>query len=102
MVESDGSSGLSTGAIVGIVIGSTLAGVGITVCAHRNHAKRVDRIRRVMAENAGAPQRLPGTPTTARGFAREIEKARRKNEKISKKIRRARERAEREVQGEQV
>ena len=102
MVESDGSSGLSTGAIVGIVIGSTLAGVGITVCAHRNYAKRLNRIRRVMAENAGAPQRLPGTPTTARGFAREIEKARRKNEEISKKIRRARERAEREVQGEQV
>lgn len=101
-VESGSSSGLSTGAIVGIVIGSTFAGVGITVCAHRNYAKRLNRIRRVMAENAGAPQQLPGTPTTARGFAREIAKARRMNAKISKKIRLARQRAEREAQGGQV
>jgi hypothetical protein len=67
-VESGGgSSSLSTGAIVGIVIGSSFAGVFITICAHRNYAKRLDRIRRVMAENAGAPQRPQGAPTTARG-----------------------------------
>lgn len=102
-VESGGgSSSLSTGAIVGIVIGSSFAGVFITICAHRNYAKRLDRIRRVMAENAGAPQRPQGAPTTARGYDKVLKKVRRQNEKISEKIRRARQRAEREAQGEQV
>jgi hypothetical protein len=101
-VESGDSSAISTGAIVGIVIGSSVAAVFIIVCAHRNYNKRLNRIRRVMAENAGAPQRPQGAPTTARGYDKVLKKVRRQNEKISEKIRRARQRAEREAQGEQV
>ena len=98
-VESGGgSSSLSTGAIVGIVIGSSVAAVFIMFCAHRNYDKRLNRIRRVMAENAGAPQRPPGAPRTAREYGREIDKARR----VTEKIRRARQRAEREARAEQV